>query len=423
MIIILAFAMYSFIISYLYTNKTARLIHPISVISVIFLVVFIFHTSALGDVPENYTTYLVIIMGIVFFQISFYIFNTTKKKSVNCYDGLMSMDWIKVKKFVFFSFFCFLVSMIMNTVQIMQISHWSISMFISRNTYIREIYLNTHTSFLVSLFGIFISLPVYVGICTYAITISRKIKYKFHYLFMLVWFFMMIYAGIITMSRTITIIYISLFCLSYVSSTNSLSFEKRTIKKMIPIASIVVISLLVLIGFQRNYYSSSDGITSSVIDNVNEYLVVPTEAFRELMANYDSSKYGFGKYSITIFYRVGVRIGLIDGTVTNQDQPIYLSRMGNNTNVYTWFGPMYKDLGIAGVILMSTFFGIVFGLMYSPNINSITKVYINSMIVTLVFFSFFAMKTTETIYNIYFVYAYFIGMYQMSRKKIRVRIR
>jgi len=293
----------------------------------------------------------------------------------------------------FFAIICLGISVY----EVMQVTDSFISIFVN-STYVRNLYLRRSTPVLISLLANVLSMNFYMLFCLLPEGIKNNCAWaKQKMLFVLA---CRISQSVITMSKDAFVVDCIIFISAYVMSIESSKEERRFLLKYGKWFCALVIILIVVVAFQRNYVSGGrySSYVEAVIMTLHNYIGNTVSNFAELIS-YRSLNYG-GTQCFRPVINVLSYFGL------TEKLSIFQSVVGNSAgNVYTMFGNMYNDFSYPGIIGLSSFFGLFLGSCYYKKGNQLRTIVINAIIIMTMIFVYFDYKLMQTVYLFDMLYA------------------
>lgn len=257
------------------------------------------------------------------------------------------------------------------------------------------------------------SLPFHVKICSYFMQpgivlfflgITKKqnrIKYKIS-LFILA---LMILISFFTSMNKGGFFQLAI-CVFYFLKVN----RKLNMKTIFLLVTVLVVLVIILQFLRSGDESSSDNFFSRFL---YVYFLSPAPAFDAVISGTkDLHSDYFGCWTLSFFYRVLNKMGIIDVLPTTLLKSEKWIGVPYATNVYTMPGYFYIDYGFIGIILCALLYGGIFGKIYSriKYQNSISsKIFFSLYLYCLAFqffgdwfFGFFSV-TLQTIFWLFFL--------------------
>lgn len=342
-----------------------------------------------------------ILIGETFLLSSFFImqifFNkrTTKEEVSNITYNLSIL-----KKLISVNIVVSILGLLVNTYSVMQIAPSFRDIFVN-STYIRYLYLQRSSGAFITILGLLLTLNFFVTFIYFPIALQNGIKRTVPKLIFVL--AIRLSSSLITMSKEAFLIDIIYFVSAYMIIIKSKKEEFNFYKKYGVVFGFLIVLLLVVISFQRNYIGGGRyaGYGDAIIGTLRTYISVSIEAFGKLL-NLKSITFTDGSlcfrpiFNILSYLGVGTRVSIIQDALTNIV----------NVNVYTAFGNMYRDFSFAGIIILSTVFGGFLGAIYNTKHKyKSSHIVINSIIIMTMFFIYYDLKIIQTIYVFVMVYA------------------
>ena len=373
-----------------------KICNPISNYSIIFILaglLFIKDEYLAETIKEKGFFFLII--GTFIFTGSFLLANLLKKNERRKYTYNLRV----VNKLINFIIITSLISIALSLYEILNISG-SIKNIIFNSTWVRIQYLNRPNKVLIGIIGNFSNMTTLVLTPLFSIAYInnlKNIKLKLGLVITL-----RLILSIITMSKDSFLIFFFLLLIAFIENIRKINLEiKFLIKKGIYFVG-VIIFLLLIIALQRSYIGTRyESYLEAVFGTVERYLYLPLEAFSKLISSSNDIIITKGRYSFRPIFNMfsyfgfGERISIIQDAVVTK-----------SGNVYTMFGTMYRDFKEMGIIFVSIIYGIFCGSMYSRNNQrKLSKIYINSLVGMVLFFSYYDFKFIQTVYVLTIFYA------------------
>lgn len=270
-----------------------------------------------------------------------------------------------------------------------QMSDGSVSNFMLNSTKIRRLYMDYDPGFIGNAFVFLCNTTAYIGFVVLGIYMARKgLKSN---LALLIVFILELLISILTMSKLSFVIFLITISISFLNNVGSIYYQKKIIRKIIPIAFIILVLFFFFIGYQRNYMARGNFV-EAVSNGVIDYFTGPTEALGIILS--------------------GQRVYVGDHGM------ISIGR--TETNVFTWLRPFYLNLSYWGIIVWPLILGIISGRLYNHKKHSLFIDVSNAWICTILAMSFFDFLLMQTAYVFLFFYSYFIHKY--FRRKLYIQV-
>lgn len=342
-----------------------------------------------------------ILIGETFLLSSFFImqifFNkrTTKEEVSNITYNLSIL-----KKLISVNIVVSILGLLVNTYSVMQIAPSFRDIF-ANSTYVRYLYLQRSGGAFITILGLLLTLNFFVTFIYFPIALQNGIKRTVPKLIFVL--AIRLSSSLITMSKEAFLIDIIYFVSAYMIIIKSKKEEFNFYKKYGVVFGFLIVLLLVVISFQRNYIGGGRyaGYGDAIIGTLRTYISVSIEAFGKLL-NLKSITFTDGSlcfrpiFNILSYLGAGTRVSVIQDALTNIV----------NVNVYTAFGNMYRDFSFVGIIILSTVFGGFLGAIYNTKHKyKSSHIVINSIIIMTMFFIYYDLKIIQTIYVFVMVYA------------------
>lgn len=274
---------------------------------------------------------------------------------------------------------------------------------------VRNDYLNRESAGgMMTFINLFVSINHLALFCLYPLAIKHKCRYAG--LKLVIELLVVLIGSIITMSKESFIFYCLIFISSYLMNSEGVKAELRFFRKYAVYLFLLLVILIVVVSFQRNYTESRyENYTEAVVGTISTYIAVPITAFDNLIAL--PSKMLMGEQCFRPIVNILSRFGVTERISIFQDD------VSDNVNVYTMFGNMYNDYGYFGIVFLSIFFGIIMGFLYTKkDVNRFSHVVANSIILPTMFFGFYDFKFIQTVYPFTILYSFFLGA--LLRRKL-----
>lgn len=337
-----------------------------------------------------------ILIGMVCFCVTFLFFQSIKMRvKTNHY---VVYNLASVNKLI--NLCCVLISIefIVSLLKVLRVSGNFINIFI-HSTYVRYQYLNSQTPVWMSILGWLLSMNIFLFTCLFPMAI--KTKQKHIYLKLVFAVLMELAVSIVTMSKEAFIIYLIILLSAFLDSSSSLEKEVRFVLKNGKWVIFLIVGLLVVISYQRNYLSGRYGsYGEAVVGTISKYISISVACFSVLISQ-QSHPLQYGRqcfrpiYNILSYLGIGTRISIIQEQIP-----------GAEGNVYTIFGNMFHDFGFMGIIILSILIGGFMGIIYQKDHNNrLDIITVNALINATMIFGFYDFKLNQTIYLFSIIYA------------------
>jgi len=172
----------------------------------------------------------------------------------------------------------------------------------------------------------------------------------------LAFFFAMVVA-ILSTGRTY-IFFILIFAFSFWLFTKKVQFKKLILVGLVLIFFFSLLGYLTEKGADREADRRSN--VSSMVQSFSEYLLGPVTAYQELL--YSGESHDYGKNTFRFFHKLLYEVHILKQPPADLVQPFVAVPF--QTNVYTVFGPYYKDFGILGASIFMLLLGGAYGILY-----------------------------------------------------------
>lgn len=283
---------------------------------------------------------------------------------------------------------------------VMQVAPYFMSIF-TDSTYVRELYLRKSGNTIITIISIFLSLNFYVTFCFVPIALQNKVKRIVPKVAVIL--LVRLFSSIVTMSKEAFIIDVIYFISIYILLLKDKKDEYKFYRKYGSIFGTLIIVLLIVISFQRNYIGQGrySGYGDAVLGTLREYLSIPIETFGALL-NTDFLVYTKGKLCFRPIVNILSYVGVGDHVSIIQDALTSVV----SSNVYTSFGNMYRDFSYVGIVGLSILFGFFMGAIFKLNHkNRISRIVADAIVLITMFFGYYDLKIIQTIYLFVIVYA------------------
>jgi oligosaccharide repeat unit polymerase len=385
---------YSLIFSYISYKSNRRIYNPVTVLNSIWSVALLSHLILFGQAIE---LYLIILGCLTLFNIPYIIteirvFNNQKFKK-NLHPKL---NFVNIKKIIYMLSIFELVKVVYIARKVLKIAgSWQVLIY--QSTYVRNLYLVRNEALIDKLFGNFLSYSTMFGIILIAIASGKQVK-KLRFI-TLFWLVFEILSALLTMSRMDIIIKILIFTFAYLASIEDPKFQFDKLKKFIPKVTIIVASILILIGIQRNYGGNNRyELILVTFDKLLFYLSSPLEAFKLIL---DKNEMFLGTHTLLPFYKIVNTFNELPGylNLTNHAMPV--STIFGVTNVYSMFGLAFLDFWYLGLYGFVFIFGIVSALVFNLTRNYISSRAFDATLLMTLSMSFYGYMYSQTIYILF----------------------
>lgn len=406
MILFLPFLMLGFV--YLLNRRQLKenyyVLNPVSVNVFIWGFVLAVHTFYFPYGEYTLKTYGLILSGIMFMAVGFWIF--CRKRIILGKHGYKSARYIYREKGLLWTLRFLLcietVRVIYSIYIIVYRLAGSWDVFFSSNTYVRNLYLSYNGGTLANIFEFFCNTNAFTGYVLVGIFFAKRYKHARGIFF--AWSVLEMIYALITMSKMCFIVYIIVVSVTYLNNLGSLQKQRKIIKKYFPVVAVGILFFLMAIGIQRNYMANGELLLSTVLRKAAIYLAGPTEALGRYISQY-KSEYTMGSGTLKIFFRILSRLGIShDLSVLAHGKNIDIGY--ESINVYTWFQVFYQDFSYMGIVVIPMILGCVAGIFYSQSDESLIANVWNSWITAVFAMSFYTFMWGQTIYLFTLFYAY-----------------
>lgn len=342
-----------------------------------------------------------ILIGEIFFCITFFLAQTCfNRRTLYDYTINVSYNWRFVERMLDVNIMVGLCGLLLGIYEVMKVAPSFMDIF-TNSTAVRYAYLQRSSGGLITLLGILLSLNFFVTFCFFPLALQNKVKGSLSRLVIVLC--IRLFGSLITMSKQAFLIDVVFFISAYMLIIKNKKEEYKFYIKYGSVILLLVMALLVVISFQRNYIGSGrySGYGKAIIGTLREYISVTIEAFGKLV-NLDTIIFTEGNLcfrpiiNILSYLGIGKHVSIFQSAVTDIV----------DVNVYTAFGNMYRDFSFGGIVILSTLLGIVLGSVYNTNYKyRFSNIVINSLITMTLFFAYFDLKIIQTIYIFVMLYA------------------
>lgn len=283
---------------------------------------------------------------------------------------------------------------------VMQVTPNFISIF-TNSTFVRELYLKRSENIIITIISIFLSLNFFVTFCFVPIALQNKVKRIVPKVAVIL--LIRLFSSIVTMSKEAFIIDVIYFISIYILLLKDKKDEYKFYRKYGSVFGVLIIGLLIIISFQRNYIGQGrySGYGDAVLGTLREYLSIPIETFGALL-NTDFLVHTKGNLcfrpiiNILAYVGVGEHVSIVQDALTSVI----------SSNVYTSFGNMYRDFSYVGIVGLSVLFGFFMGAIFKSNHkNRISRIVADAIVLMTMFFGYYDLEIMQTIYLFVIVYA------------------
>lgn len=385
-----------------YIAENYKVLNPLSLFLYVWLFVLIMHSVSFDKTEYTDWTYLLILLGIFSFTIAFWISSRCIMKSwsgeyrtYNFDFVLRLIKWLTVIEIIRVINFSIIVFRLAG----------SISTFIERNTYVRNLYLAYSGGTFESILNFILNANAMIGYVLIGIYIANQ-RNRRGVFYLIIWSICEVAIAIVTMSKMCLVIFILVIVITAVNNIDSIWEQKRIIKKYLPFILVGLFGFLLIIGIQRNYSEIGDSFIETVIIKAMYYFDAGVEALGKYMSSYDG-ELGMGYNTFRFISRIFSRLGLwSNDAVLQHDESIILSF--GETNIYTWFKTFFIDFSYAGFFVGPFLWGIIIGLFYNPPLKNLFLDVCTSWLSAILVMTFYAYMWGQTIYIFVLVYAFIL---------------
>ncbi len=392
-----------------------RIWNPILLFVVMFLVGVILTIGECSS--KNFQAALFwIVIGEVFFVVAFIcaqvVFKRRGSSNLSC---PVTFNLRIVNILINLNIIVSILALLFGIYSVMQVAPSFISIF-TNSTYVRDLYLRSSGNVIITIMRIFLSLNFFVTFCFVPIALQNHVKRTVPKLVMIL--LIRLFSSIVTMSKEAFIIDVIYFVSVYILLLKDKKAEYRFYRKYGSVFGVLIIVLLIVISFQRNYIGQGrySGYGDAVLGTLREYLSIPIETFGALL-NSPSLVYTKGNLcfrpiiNILSYIGIGERVSIVQDVLTSVIA----------SNVYTSFGNMYRDFSCLGIVVLSILFGFFMGTIYKSNHkNRISRIVADAIVIMTMFFGYYDLKIIQTIYLFVIVYAVFFD--KIIAKKLYVNV-
>lgn len=384
-------------------QKNYKILNPVSVMVIVWLLVLVFHNFYFEISKNSYITLFCITIGVCFFCIGFwmaarYHFKDRKNSQNKTYN-------IKTLKNLAVIFTFLEIMRILYMLYVILRLAGSISFFLSHNTYVRMLYLERNNGLIGSFFEFFFNANGLIG--TVIVPLYVASKPKKNYGLLILWIILECAFALLTMSKMCFILSIIVMSTTYLGNIGNIKIQIKITKKVLPLLVILMLFFLLVIGRQRNYSQGGEALLPIVIDKAIFYFTSSVEALNTYMFTYESGM-ELGRNTFSIPFRILQHFSSMNAGMNHAEA----INVGNTTtNVYSWFRVFYIDFSYFGFILGPLLIGIIVGFLYSPSKKNLFAQVCNSWVVCMVAITFYNYLWGQTIYIFILIYAYFIDRF------------
>lgn len=348
-----------------------------------------------------------ILTGEIFLSVSFFTAQALLKKRTNIkseidepYNTQIISNILRINLIVS------VAALAVGIYSVMQVAPSFMDIFIN-STYVRYLYLARSDGALVTILGLFLSLNFFVTFTFFPIAIQNKIRGSLK-LFVAV-LAIRLFSSLVTMSKDTFLIDMIYFISIYILLLVDKKSEYEFYKKYGTLFAALVVVLLVVVSFQRNYIGQGryESYFDAVIGTLRSYISVSIEAFGGLLnmqgLNLTDGNLCFRPVvNVLAYIGIGERASVIQDALTNV----------TNANVYSCFGNMYRDFSYPGIIGLSIFFGMFMGIIYNANHRyRVSRLVANGIITMTMFFAYYDLKIIQTVYLFIMIYGWIFDRY------------
>ena len=215
--------------------------------------------------------------------------------------------------------------------------------------------------------------------------------------------FLRLFLSLITMSKESFILTMAIFISANATWTSGIKDEIRFLKKYSIYFVVLFIGLLLATAFQRNYTAERyENYTDAVVGTLGGYIADPIKGYFIKISH--PSPMLMGEQCFRPIVSILSRFGLSSTDASDSKQSA-ISEI-DNLNVFSMYGNMYNDFGYWGIVLVSLFWGAIFGLLYcNLKTNRLSLIVTNAIILSVFILSFYDFLLMQTVYVLTIVYA------------------
>ncbi|MBE5863907.1 MAG: oligosaccharide repeat unit polymerase [Lachnospiraceae bacterium] len=288
-----------------------------------------------------------------------------------------------------------LISFLISLYIVLKISG-SITAILVKSTWIRWQYLARSTPIVITMISLFLAVNAHVLVCLLPKAIQLQCRHaKLKLAFVVI---LMLLNSIVTMSKEAFFVDIIILIYAFSQYARDKETEWNMIKKSSIWILLLILILLFVMSIQRNYYAYRYTTVREMLKGtISIYITIPIMDFMLLLR---TKEYMMGRLCFRPVFNILASLGI--GT----RQAVIQEAIENASNVFTSFGNMYRDFGVPGIFLLSIFFGLMLGSLYSVHTeNRLSKITINSIIGMNMVFMFYDLQIIQTVYVITILYA------------------
>lgn len=357
-----------------------KILNPVSLIIYTWILVYICHYYYWPNRDYSNTIYILTTTGICFLAIGFW---SSLPAISQAKDSHISTQYSYkfLKKCVQFLIFVEIFRMVHFVhIIVYKLAGGAWAMVLDSNA-LRNAYLHYDASIIEKIWGFSGNLMAYIGYVVLSIYLTSKYPKRWLYFTIVCLFELSI--AIITMSKLSFSLFVAAILITYMNKLKNLKIQKQKFRKIAPFGVLVLISYFFFIGYQRNYMMTRDSLQDGVLDGIVNYFGGPLEALGIIIER-TKSQYMFHGFE-------SIDIGRTE------------------TNVYTWFYNFYYVGSYAGFIIIPYIIGWIAGKIYKPWKENFMYDVSNTWICLIFLFSFFDFLLRMTIFQILFIFAWFIN--------------
>lgn len=359
-----------------------------------------------SDPREFESATLWILIGEIFFCITFFLAQTCfNRRTLYDYTINVSYNWRFVERMLDVNIMVGLCGLLLGIYEVMKVAPSFMDIF-TNSTAVRYAYLQRSSGGLITLLGILLSLNFFVTFCFFPLALQNKVKGAFPRLVVVLGIRLL--GSLVTMSKEAFLIDIIYFISAYILIIRTKKEEYIFYFKYGIACLFMIITLLVVISFQRNYIGDGrySGYGNAIIGTLHEYISITIEAFGKLV-NSEIITFTEGKICFRPIINILSYMGIGKHVSIIQDAIVGIV----DVNVYTAFGNMYRDFSYGGIVTLSSLLGIVLGSIYNTNHKyKLSCIVTNSIISMTLFFAYYDLKIIQTIYIFVMIYAKFFEL-------------
>lgn len=387
-----------------------RLLNPVNVYAIAWALVMIMY-RIIFDEYVAFRVYLCIILSVIFLAVGFWLMCNKRiyfKTNGHFEYSQMNINYLRTLLIIFTVLNVSRCILVFYTVY--NAAGRNLQFALSGSTALRLQYLERNTSAIMAILTVFLTVNAFVGYIVLGINLAKKGKNRVF--FFAIWTVMEFFASYVGMSKMNFFIYIIVLSFSYLNYIESIKLQFKQVRRLLPPTIILLISLMVVIGLQRNYSTNGESMLVHVVKGAMFYFCGSVSALNSYI-NSTASDYSIISNTASIFYKIFVRLGIVENSsITNHLQTVVTSL--GTTNSYSWFLPFYKDLSLFGMIFYPFLFGLLAGVVYNKKTNTLAETTINASFCVLFAMSFYQFTWSQGSY--FYVIFYVLIIQYFIRK-------